>query len=140
MTNHQINLIQRSFLELTHDASFLTNRFYSKLFEVEPKYRAMFQNEMQLQGDKFMKILGIFVQNLYSLNEDKTDLLALGQRHIGYGVSAQDYQVVGDVLLSAIAESLNDSFDQEMESAWLAMYERISYHMKQPLASLKNSA
>jgi len=128
-----------SFLELLKDSDKLTQLFYSKLFQRSEEYEAMFASEMSEQGNKFMKILKTVINNLYSLNDCQTDVFHLGLRHLDYGVKMEDYAVVGDVLIEAIAESIGDKFDCETEQAWRQLYSDIADMMKKSHATITNS-
>jgi nitric oxide dioxygenase len=50
----------------------------------------------------------------------------LGQRHIGYGVKPEHYEIAGAALLATFREVLADKFDNETEAAWNAAYSMIS--------------
>ena len=61
---------------------------------------------------------------------------ALGARHVGYGVRASDYRVLGDALLAALAAVLGDGFDAARE-AWALAYNLVAETMLEGAASAR---
>src|SRR5262245_63888162 len=47
---------------------------------------------------------------------------ALGARHSGYGVTATQYEFVGEALLWTLERSLGEDFTPEVRSAWANVY------------------
>lgn len=45
-------------------------------------------------------------------------LLAAGERHAQYGVSAKDYKKVNAVLIATLDEFLGDHFDDKLKNSW----------------------
>ena len=50
-------------------------------------------------------------------------LQSLGERHQGYGVKREHYEIVGDVLLSTLADGLDPEFTPEARAAWGRAFE-----------------
>lgn len=101
--------------------------FYNHLWEIAPETKAMFHNtDMTQQGMKLMQTLGVIVRSLHDLDSITPFLRDLGQRHIGYGVSREQYTLVGSALLAMIAQCLGDDFTPETGEAWDAAYALIA--------------
>jgi hemoglobin-like flavoprotein len=53
-------------------------------------------------------------------------LQQLGKRHVGYGVSPHFFPFLGQALTYALAERLGDEWNDDLETAWLDVYEQLS--------------
>lgn len=52
------------------------------------------------------------------------------RKHVGYGVAAAHYDVVGQALLDTLAMGLGDAFTDEVRAAWVAVYGVVSSTMQ----------
>ena len=64
LTTAQIALIRDSFERLRPDVEAASGLFYQRLFEIAPEIREIFHSDMTVQGMRFMKTMGVIVQNL----------------------------------------------------------------------------
>lgn len=87
-----------------------------------PALRALFTIPLAEQKIKFAEKLTEIVWSMPRLDELLGHTRALGARHVGYGVRATDYLVLGDALLAALAAVLGDSFDAATREAWALAY------------------
>ena len=46
----------------------------------------------------------------------------LGRRHVGYGLKAQHYVLVGSALLWTLEKALGEAFTSEVKDAWASAY------------------
>ena len=122
MTPHQIKLVQTSFAQVAPIAATAADLFYGRLFEVAPEVRAMFPDDLSGQKKKLMAMLGTAVAGLSHLDTLLPAVRALGQRHAGYGVSAEQYVPVGAPLLWTLEKGLGDAFTAETREAWATTY------------------
>jgi len=127
LTDHQRQLVMDSFSRLVPISNEAASLFYHRLWEIAPETRPMFgSTDMTAQGTKLMQTLGVSVRALHDPDGIRPFLLELGQRHIGYGVSKEQYASVGLALLWMIERSLGDDFTPELHDAWTAAYDLIS--------------
>jgi len=122
MTPQQAQLVRDSFALVQPIATQAAALFYDNLFKADPSLRALFRGDMQRQGDLLMSMIGGAVGLL-----DKPDVLVpvlhkLGARHVGYGVEAAHYPVVGGALLLTLEQGLGEAFTREVREAWTALY------------------
>ena len=89
MTPEQITLVQTSFQKVVLIAGTAADLFYDRLFESAPQIRALFPQDMAEQKKKLMAMLATAVTNLHKLDTILPAVQALGQRHTGYGVTAE---------------------------------------------------
>ncbi|MDX2162190.1 MAG: globin family protein [bacterium] len=122
MTADQIALVKSTFAAVAPNAPAVARLFYGRLFEIAPHYRALFKADMDEQGKKLMQILAVAVNSLENLPAIVPAVQALGQRHVGYGVQAADYQTVGAALLWTLEQGLGEGFTPEVKAAWAATY------------------
>jgi len=130
MTATQIKLVQDSFARVAPIADQAAQIFYDKLFEYDPSLRKLFKNDMSEQGRKLMATLGVAVKSLTDLNGLVPVLQKLAERHVGYGVKAEDYTPVGNALLYALKQGLGDDFTPDVREAWVETYRLVAQTMK----------
>jgi len=130
ITTTQIKLVQDSFAKVAPIADQAADIFYNKLFEYDPSLRKLFKNDMTEQGRKLMATLGVAVKSLTDLNGLVPVLQKLSERHVGYGVKAEDYTPVGNALLFALKQGLGDEFTPDVREAWVETFRIVSQTMK----------
>jgi hemoglobin-like flavoprotein len=130
MNPTQIALINRSFEQLASTAEELAAAFYTRLFELDPTLRPLFQHDIVLQGRKFMTMLAVVVRGLDVLDQLLTDVENLGRRHVAYGVRDAHYAIVEAALLWAIQDRLGDEWTPAVGEAWGAAYRMLADTMQ----------
>jgi len=134
MTSEQIALAQSSFAQVIPIADTAAALFYGRLFELAPELRPLFKGELQEQGRKLMRMIGLAVKSLDQWETLAPVLRDLGQRHEQYGVREQDYDTVGAAMLWTLEQGLGPSFTPEVKAAWVAVYARITGVMQRATA------
>ncbi|TDG13358.1 hemin receptor [Seongchinamella unica] len=122
MTPQQISLVKSSWAQVAPISQQAAALFYGRLFELEPKYKALFKGDMKSQGKMLMSMLNTAVASLDRLDTIVPAVQQLGQRHVGYGVKEDDYDTVGAALLWTLGQGLGDAFTEEVEEAWTIAY------------------
>ena len=74
------------------------------------------------QKKKLMTMLGTAVASLHKLDTILPAVQAFGQRHNGYGVTAEQYAPVGAGLLWNLEKGLGADFTPETKAAWTEAY------------------
>ncbi len=136
MTQRQKHLVRESFLCMREVALPLALSFYGRLFELEPQLRPMFHGDMTRQSVKLMDMLTAVVDNLERVEALHPALQAMGQRHVGYGVTARHYDLVEDALLWAMGQALEADFDPESREAWQVVVRKVSGVMQEGAAAV----
>eukprot|EP00413_Alexandrium_margalefii_P028944 CAMPEP_0204576194 /NCGR_PEP_ID=MMETSP0661-20131031/41633_1 /ASSEMBLY_ACC=CAM_ASM_000606 /TAXON_ID=109239 /ORGANISM="Alexandrium margalefi, Strain AMGDE01CS-322" /LENGTH=360 /DNA_ID=CAMNT_0051584917 /DNA_START=54 /DNA_END=1136 /DNA_ORIENTATION=+ len=72
------------------------------------------------------------VSSLDTPEELAVMLQGLGQRHVGYGVLAPHYDVVGQALIATLRDGLGKAFTPELEAVWMKVWVVISSAMQGP--------
>src|SRR5215213_7098890 len=122
MNTQQIELVQASFEKVRPIADQAAEAFYRRLFEIAPHYRSLFKHDMKKQGAMLMSTLGLAVGSLKNLEAILPAVRSLGQRHAGYGITAEHYQPVAEAFLWTLEHYFGDAFTPELKEAWVAAY------------------
>jgi hemoglobin-like flavoprotein len=115
-------LVQSSFQTVLPISNTVAQLFYGRLFELAPDLKRMFTTSIDIQGPKLIAMLAIAVKSLDHLEDLIPALQDLSRRHIGYGVKAEHYALVGKALLWTLEQGLGAAFTAEVEEAWGRVY------------------
>jgi nitric oxide dioxygenase len=129
MTPEQIALVQQSFAKVAPIADEAAALFYGRLFEIAPQVKPLFHTDMTEQGRKLMATLTVVINGLDRLETILPAASALAKRHVGYGVAAEHYPVVGAALLWTLEQALGPAWTPELAAAWGAAYGTLSNFM-----------
>ncbi len=142
MTPAQIITVQTTFGTILPFADEMATTFYQRLFSLDPSLRAMFENDLDSQRRKLISSLVLVIKNLQHPELFLDKVQNLGRAHVGYGVQAHHYELVGEALLFAIAQRLGEAFTPEVKAAWAAAYTLLATVMQmaanelQPLGAI----
>lgn len=134
MDYQQITIVQQTFALAQLDADALAQRFYARLFALDPSLRAMFPSELAEQRRKLMATIGIAVAGLRRPEGLLPTLRQLGERHAGYGVRDEHYALVGQALLNTLADHFGAAYTPQVAEAWSAAYALLSGVMQEAAA------
>ena len=122
-----VELLETSFAQICTQKSDFTQCFYHQLFEDYPAEKPLFaKTDMTEQPKKLFASLTLVVNNLKQSDILVEALQKLGRNHVQYGVKPEQYAMVGQTLIKAMAITLADDWTQEFESAWLEAYQVIA--------------
>jgi nitric oxide dioxygenase len=125
----EIDLVRTSYsLALARSPAF-AETFYHRLFEAHPFVRAIFPDEMVVQERALTATLAIVVAGLDDLGPMLPIVHDLARRHVGYGVRADQYPIIGEVLIGTFGEVLGARFTPAMAAAWGRAYDAIAAEM-----------
>lgn len=131
MTHTQIILVRQSWRKLDGISPILLGDvFYTKLFLESPQLKKMFKSSKEEQAKKLIDMLHSIIINLERLNELSDEIKAMATRHIGYGVEAKHYNLVGNALIWTLKNALGKDWNQELEEAWIACYTNLTNQMQ----------
>jgi len=129
MTPDQVSLVQGSFAKVAPISEQAATMFYDRLFELAPQVKAMFPADMTEQRKKLMGTLAFVVNGLGNLDSVLPAASALAKRHVGYGVEASQYPIVGAALLWTLEKGLGAEWTPPVAEAWTAAYTTLSGYM-----------
>lgn len=140
LTPKKIALVQDSFKKVVPIADKAAEIFYGKLFEKDPSLKPLFKGDMEAQGKKLMTMIGTAVGGLNNLEAIVPAVQNLGKNHVGYGVTDQMYDTVGESLIETLEAGLGDDFTPDTKSAWVEVYTVLATTMKDAAAGVKVTA
>lgn len=126
LTAHDIELVQKSWMDISVDQNTAIRVFYDRLFETHPELEVMFHDDMEAQRRKFLGVFDFVIKGLSDLDGIRDDIAAAGIRHLEYGAVPAHYPVVGETLLWTLEDMLGMRYTEEVASAWRAVYEEIA--------------
>jgi hemoglobin-like flavoprotein len=130
MKPETISAVQGTFAKVEPIADKAAVLFYGRLFELDPSLKPMFKGNMDEQGAKLMRMLGIAVRGLTNLDSIVPAVQNLGVRHVAYGVKDEHYATVGAALLWTLEQGLGDDFTPEVKQAWTDVYTLLAQVMQ----------
>ena len=131
MTSEREQLVRDTWKRFEPKAADHARYFYDKLFELDPETPAMVARaNMDEQRHRLMETLGMLIAELHDPEQLVLDLVALGRRHIPYGVRDSDYDSAGVALLWTLEKALGPEFTPEARSAWTEAYQAIASVMR----------
>ncbi|HEV8246600.1 MAG TPA: globin domain-containing protein [Polyangiaceae bacterium] len=124
-------LLEESFeLALLRDPDF-PRLFYEILFREYPATRPMFKrNSLNAQRTMLSKTLMAAVDHIDDEAWLLEHLAPLGAEHVGYGVSPEMYEWMGEALRASIAEVCAEAWTEEHDQAWREAYQIIVKAMR----------
>jgi nitric oxide dioxygenase len=132
MTPAQITLVEDSHRLIAPIAEPAAAIFYERLFALDPALRALFAHaDPADQQRKLMAAIGFVVANLRRPWVLMPAVVALGTRHVGYGVQPGHYETVSQALMETLAEGLGPAFTPPVREAWRAAYGLLAGVMRQ---------
>ena len=129
MNSMQIQLVQDSFNSVIPIQDKAAELFYGRLFELDPSLRPMFKGDMEEQGRKLMKTLATVVAGLGNSASILPVIRDLGARHVGFGVTDDQYDTVGAALIWTLEQGLGEAFTNDVMNAWVEAYTLVSNTM-----------
>jgi nitric oxide dioxygenase len=127
MNENQKSLVRQSFPRVLASSVSSVSLLYDKLFELSPEAKDLFKNTpMDRQFQMLVAAIGKIVKSIDNWDTVRPDLEALAQRHIGYGLSPEHFAFFGQAFIHMLKSSLGDSWNQELEDAWKAVYQNVS--------------
>lgn len=126
LTPQQRALVKHTFTHIAPNHDIVARLFYDKLFEIAPDLRAMFTHSMDTQRAKVMQMLAALVAAMDDPSHFTRMARELGKRHVDYGVSRDQYALVGQALMWALEEACPDVMTPAALDAWHAAYRLMS--------------
>ena len=132
MKPEQIKLVKKTWKILMGiNPTIIGDAFYSKLFTDHPAIRKLFPSDMNQQYIKLVDMLTSIIMNLDHLESVSEEIIAMSNRHTGYGVKPAHYEMVGSALLWTLQKGLGTEWSDDIENAWIACYQSLADTMIQ---------
>ncbi len=124
-----VERIRVSFELIRSNGHKLAAAFYRRLFERQPRLRAMFTQPLEIQQQKLFASLETIVRFLEEPASQRSYLRELGARHAEYGARPEHYDIVIETLLEAIDESLGGRLEPIIANEWHQVLRLVSDFM-----------
>jgi hemoglobin-like flavoprotein len=130
-----VELLRSSFALVVEREPQVTSRFYDVLFKNYPQVKPLFSPNGRDQQERMLRdALVAVVDHLEDAPWLETQLKALGQKHVGYGVTPEMYGWVGASLLETLESVAGEAWTPELAKAWADAYGAIAGLMQSPSA------
>lgn len=134
-------LLRSSFDAIVEREAMITPRFYEILFSRYPQVKPLFgKNATAAQQEMLQSALVSVIDNLENSTWLSTTLMAMGKKHVDYGVTEEMFDWVGDALLTTLSEILQQGWTPEVAHAWQEAYGAIRGLMLSGMADATVSA
>jgi hemoglobin-like flavoprotein len=131
-----VELLQSSFALVVEREPEVTKKFYDVLFAKYPAAKPMFATRSRIEQERMLRdMLVAIIDHLADVPWLKTQLAALGQKHVGYGVRPEMYGWVGESLLATLAAVAGSDWTPELNQAWSDAYGAVAGLMQAPPAA-----
>lgn len=129
LTDEQKSIIKSTAPILQENGKEIASRFYRKLFKTHPELLNMFNQTNQKIGAQPLALANTIY--LAAENIDHLDVLMpwikiVGYKHRALMVKKEHYEIVGRLLLHAIAKTLGDKATPAILDAWSSAYDIIA--------------
>lgn len=108
----------------------LTLRFYEILFERYPHLQRLFSRDRTAQSKMLAGAIAAVLDHLEDAPWLQQTLGALGAKHVGYGVTDEMYNMVGDALLATLAEVAAEAWTPVVADQWTLAFGAIASMMQ----------
>jgi methyl-accepting chemotaxis protein len=135
--NTDIHTLRRSFRRLSPQGDALAQRFYDTLFTRYPEVRPLFEGmQIEDQKRKLVRALALVVRHLEEPDFLRAYLQGLGAIHLAYGVKPEQYRLVAECLIAALAATAGSTWTDDERDAWEGALALISETMIAGAAAL----
>lgn len=122
-----VEALRGSFQLVVERSPNIVQRFYQILFDRYPAARPLFsRNAARVQEEMLTSALVAVIEHLEDATWLKTQLAALGAKHVEYGVQDHMYPWVGECLVATLKETAGPDWTPRIEQAWLTAFGAIS--------------
>ena len=123
-------LVKTSWMQVLPIRDMAAELFYTRLFELSPCLRPLFERDMEDQGRAFLATISVAVTNLERPTTLLPALSALGAKHDAYGFKDHHFDVVARALVDTLHRCLGEAFTPETKAAWIENYNGITSVMR----------
>lgn len=126
---HQIEIVQSTLPLLESAGSALTEHFYARMFRENPELKDVFNLSHQHSGQQPVALFNAILA--YARYLDNPAVLAqaverIAQKHTGFLIRPEQYDIVGHHLLETLRELAPDAATPEVLDAWGAAYGQLA--------------
>ncbi|MDY5185195.1 globin domain-containing protein [Helicobacter trogontum] len=129
LDKHSIEIVKSTVPVLKTHGETITKEFYNILFTNYPQVQGMFDMTKQKSG-KQPKALAMAVlnaaMNIENLDSIRSQIESIGKTHVKLNVKKEHYPIVGECLIKALKNVLQENATDEILQAWEKAYQEIA--------------
>ncbi|NJO14387.1 MAG: hypothetical protein HC877_01155 [Thioploca sp.] len=115
-------LIKATLFVLKQQGDAITTRMYELLFEKYSQVKPLFANAPDNQSKILTQSIIAYSEHIDDLSALSSALEQIARKHVAVGIQPEYYPLVGESLLQAFREILDESMTDEIISAWQEAY------------------
>lgn len=128
-----VELLRSSFALVVEREPEVTRKFYDVLFAKYPGAKPLFSRRSRTDQERMLRdMLVAIIDHLEDGPWLTQQLKALGDKHVGYGVTPEMYGWVGASLLETLESIAGPAWTPELAAAWTDAYGAIASLMQAP--------
>lgn len=129
LTQAQIDTLKTSYEKLKPHLDDVAPEFYADLFRRDERIRALFRENLDEQGMRFMTAIGVIVRNLDNPEQLDREIDLLAEGHQAMQIRPEWYHTMQEALLDTFRYALGAQFTDEVHLAWRNAFEQICARM-----------
>ena len=129
LTDQEISQIRESMRWLKPEIERVAPKFYDDLFRRDPALRAMFRDNLDEQGMRFMTAVSVITDYLDDPIGLNAEVARLAEGHRAMQIRAKDYHSMEEALIDTFREALGARFSPDMQRAWRHAFRQIGEAM-----------
>ncbi len=118
MSPSQLDNIRWSFDLASDRAEELADRFYARLFAMQPVLRALLPRDPWQRARDLIAGLGLVIKSVGKLESVEHALMDFGAKAERTGITPQQYGLARQAIVSALRETLADQWTDALEDDW----------------------
>eukprot|EP00755_Sulcionema_specki_P035206 Sspe_Gene.21486::Locus_8074_Transcript_1_1_Confidence_1.000_Length_3770::g.21486::m.21486 len=120
------DLVRHSFGKMAPTIDTAATFLYKRLFQLAPHLETRFRSDVEIQSLSMMRAWDTILRVINDLPALTSYLCTLARRHVDYGVSVDDYPIMGQALVDTLRATLMKEFSEEEAAAWTKVYGMVS--------------
>lgn len=129
LTNDQERLIDATAPLVAEHLDAITRHFYPLMFERYPEVKSLFNDAHQQSGSQPRALAGAvlaYVQLRRDPPRARETLATVVSKHVSLNIQPDQYPIVGECLIAAVADVLGEAVTPAIAAAWTALYEELA--------------
>ncbi len=120
-------LLQENLTTVAEREPEMMSTFYGLLFERYPAARPLFGRNSQREQEKMLgEALTMLISQLDDMTFVEQTMLAVGRKHVDYGVEDHMYPWVAECLLETLKRGSGDAWTDEIATGWTGVLNTVS--------------
>jgi hemoglobin-like flavoprotein len=125
LSDDEIDTLRDSLTYLQDRKELAASVFYENLFQIDPKLRIMFDEDLTEQSSKALFAFGAIVAQIHDLDVCREMTRDLAVRHVSYGVLPEHYASVGAAVIKTVEMVMDDAMTDEIAVSWQKAYQPV---------------